>query len=624
MIDSSFQNQGGISIPPTGISAKTSIFPLRGVNLSGMEFSGYVFQPNQQEATYYSSIGAKIIRLPFTWERLQPTLGGDLDPTNLGYLQNAVSYVTSAGMYALIDCHNFGAYGGNLINSTRGPTTAQFVDFWLKLNAVFNSNDHVFYDQMNEPAGISAAAMGVINQALVTALRNAGYNRYIFLESGGSYSAAGMFQWDAGTAAIALVDPLDKLVFEVHAYWDNNNSGGSSIAQDGAADSRLLGCTQFARQHGLKVFLGEFGTANNTNMLAECQRALEIMKNNSDVWVGWTAWGGGPAWGEYMYALDPSSYSPLTERTQTVLLKEYFTDSAFSLDFSTGVLPTECTFTRSTGATRFNASGVLESVANDSPRFDYGYDPASGLWKPLGLLIEPSATNSIPHSSIFSSDWSFWHPWIISSATDNAIISPDGTQNATQIVSSGNGGLYIDGYSITAGATYTSSCHFKWVNGPKNLSFVCAGQNAFGGSGGDRFVIFDATTGLFVSKSPEITSCAVTPIGKGWYRVSGTFTPTSTNSVTIAPYALQSGTTFGAWGAQRVLGGTPTSYIPTTNAAATRAADQLSFIIPSGISKLRYTFDDFSTQDVAVSAGAYTVPTNLNRSWIKKIQGLIA
>ena len=64
-----------------------------------------------------------------------------------------------------------------------------------------------------------------------------------------------------------------------------------------------------------------------------------------------------------------------------------------------------------------------------------------------------------------------------------------------------------------------------------------------------------------------------------------------------------------------------TSYIPTTTATVTRAADSAVFTIPSGIGHLTYTFDDASTQLVTVSAGSYTIPTTLNRPNIKSIVG---
>jgi hypothetical protein len=51
-----------------------------------------------------------------------------------------------------------------------------------------------------------------------------------------------------------------------------------------------------------------------------------------------------------------------------------------------------------------------------------------------------------------------------------------------------------------------------------------------------------------------------------------------------------------------------------------RAVDAYSFIVPAGIHRLTYTFDDNTTQMVSVWPGMhYTIPTNLTRRWIKKI-----
>lgn len=62
-----------------------------------------------------------------------------------------------------------------------------------------------------------------------------------------------------------------------------------------------------------------------------------------------------------------------------------------------------------------------------------------------------------------------------------------------------------------------------------------------------------------------------------------------------------------------------TSPIRTTGTAATRNADAVSFTVPNGASKITYTFDDNSTQQVTVTPGQYTIPTNLNRPYIKSL-----
>lgn len=62
------------------------------------------------------------------------------------------------------------------------------------------------------------------------------------------------------------------------------------------------------------------------------------------------------------------------------------------------------------------------------------------------------------------------------------------------------------------------------------------------------------------------------------------------------------------------------SIIETAGAAVTRTADDVSLTLPAGVSTMIFTFDDGSEQSVAVSAGAYAVPTTLNRKQIRRMR----
>src|SRR5215218_8859205 len=94
--------------------------PLTGVNLSGAEFgyssvtatnrgtygTHYTY-PTHGEVDYFVSKGLNTFRLPFTWERLQPTLNSALNPTELARVDDFVNYATGKGATVILDPHNF-------------------------------------------------------------------------------------------------------------------------------------------------------------------------------------------------------------------------------------------------------------------------------------------------------------------------------------------------------------------------------------------------------------------------------------------------------------------------------------------------------------------------------------
>ncbi len=295
------------------------------------------------------------------------------------------------------------------------------------------------------------------------------------------------------------------------------------------------------------------------------------------------------------------------------------------LDFTTGSLPGGTTFTAAaTGNYRsyFDNAGVLQFVGADVPRFDY--NPAT--LAPLGILIEPSATNlvypSLPQTS--------WGPYGSSydTLTANAGTAPDGTTTALKLTEGNGNSQHIinspDIISFQSGQTYIASMFMKaGTNYITSLNFA--------GSVTTKYAVYDLNSGSVVGGT--YISAGIINCGNGWYFVWFTFNSAATISshITIAsagnnPSYVRGGTFIGSGNttyfadANVVNASSVTSDIPTTTAPATRAADDLSFTIPSGVSQLTYTFDDNSTQNVSVSPGVYHVPTNLNRRWIKRIR----
>jgi hypothetical protein len=236
---------------------------------------------------------------------------------------------------------------------------------------------------------------------------------------------------------------------------------------------------------------------------------------------------------------------------------------SLALDFMGGILDSRITFTRASSGTRVNSSGVIESIASNLPRFDYD----TVTLAPKGLLIEEQRTNLLLQSAALATT-----PWSTSlgSVTANATTAPDGTLTASAITSTG-GGVFQSISGTVAATVYTASIYVKYIGGGGQLTF---GFNANPTSARANFNI---QTGSLVSIDANATSATITSVGGGWYRCSVTATVTSTSTI-IVDYSLTSGTSWYSWGAQLELGASPTSYIPTTSATVTRAADNASMV----------------------------------------------
>lgn len=97
------------------------------------------------------------------------------------------------------------------------------------------------------------------------------------------------------------LDPLGKTWLSPHRYFDKGGSGTSPYCRSDLQPSGALGnSTAAARKYGYKLFLGEFAFGRAAGMKGGCSKLgpeiMAYLEANSDVWVGWTAWGGGRAW----------------------------------------------------------------------------------------------------------------------------------------------------------------------------------------------------------------------------------------------------------------------------------------------------------------------------------------
>ena len=217
------------------------------------------------------------------------------------------------------------------------------------------------------------------------------------------------------------------------------------------------------------------------------------------------------------------------------------------------------------------------STINSAPRFDH--NPTTG--ESLGLLVEEARTNLLLRSEEFDNA-----SWIkaASSVSANAIASPFGTTTADKLIEDSTLAQHYDWQliSVTAGTSYTISSYVKAAERSEVYLSLSTFNSAFLS---DTDSYFNLSSGTIRATGPNATA-RISSAGNGWYRCSVSGTAQTTTFAIINAAATSNGTTFFytgngtsgiyVWGAQLEAGAFPTSYIPTTTATVTRAADVAS------------------------------------------------
>ncbi len=305
-----------------------------GVNLAGAEFNSsakpgtlyknYVY-PTESDFAYFAAQGMNTIRLPFLWERLQPTAGANLDTAQLALINTAVTRARKYGLKIILDPHNYAKYNGQRIGSSEVPNTV-FADLWSKLASAFANQQDVIFGLMNEPNGIDSVTWASAAQAAIDAIRDAGADNLV-LVPGVAYTGAHSWTNAAagggvsnGDALVGLEDPAGNMAFEVHQYLDEDYSGTSfDCVSETIGTDTLTSFTGWLRSNGKVGFLGEFAGGTDATCLTALDNMLTYIRANDDVWLGWTYWAAG-AWWNTSYSFSVQKNADGTAKPQMAVL----------------------------------------------------------------------------------------------------------------------------------------------------------------------------------------------------------------------------------------------------------------------------------------------------------------
>lgn len=308
-------------------------------------------------------------------------------------------------------------------------------------------------------------------------------------------------------------------------------------------------------------------------------------------------------------------------------LGTFVTNPSFVFNL-TPTMPPNASLTRaSANGTRLNASGDLEIMATDTPRFTYGW--TGSAWALRGLLNEPPRTNLNAYNN--PSGGTGFVAGTPGTNPGNLSVQWTGPTR-TMVDQSTEKGLPYVGFSFS-GLPSTNGFNIWPLNNP--ITGVSVGQ-IYVASGftkrqsGDYTNILANTwrlretdnAGLQLAVSQITISPTTEDITKQWFQVSHTIV--NAGSTRVNGYTSEQWSSSGSVGVGFRLGGqqmelvgsgdTASSTIITTGATATRAADVLTLSnIPTGTYNIAIVRESGTTNlnGVPVS-GSYVVPTSVS------------
>lgn len=328
--------------------------PHVGVNLAGAEFgmelpdfSNQNFGELHHQYTfnslttvrYFAERGVRTFRIPIAWERIQPTLGQDLNADYLSNLSLLLTWIHECQAEAIIDLHNYCRYRiehhGQIVEALMGHsydgknllTVDHLCDVWIRLSKHLADRPEVLaYGIMNEPHDLKGLDWNAASNRVVKAIRQVDQNRWIAV-CGRSWASAARFPEANGKKAW-IDDPTGRIVYEAHAYFDADQSGkyilsyDDELARDPDLANRPIRVLQpfadWCKANNVSGLIGEIGVPNSDPRWLELLSTACKVSRNAQVAISY--WAAGEWWKEYPLSVQPDDWNePLRPQMETIL-----------------------------------------------------------------------------------------------------------------------------------------------------------------------------------------------------------------------------------------------------------------------------------------------------------------
>jgi len=305
-----------------------------GLNLAGGEFGkaggiygkNYIY-PTTESLDHVKANGFKLIRMPFLWERIQPVLGGKLDTLEVERIRKVINDARDRDLLVILDMHNYcrrTINGESKLINTSEISLENIADVWLNIAKEFKNEKNIWgYGLMNEPHDMGSKDDWFnIAQGVISKIRSVDFKTTIIV-GGDRWSSAD--KWvECSNNLKDLVDPSNNIIFEAHAYFDENGSGKYKRTYDEEKATPMTGVERVApfvewlKKNNLKGFIGEYGVPDDDpRWLITLDNFLNYLKKNN---LNGTYWAAGSKWGTYRLSVESRNG---IERPQMKILSKY-------------------------------------------------------------------------------------------------------------------------------------------------------------------------------------------------------------------------------------------------------------------------------------------------------------
>ena len=304
-----------------------------GIVLCGPEFgerqlpgklnTDYIY-PTLEEINYFAAKGFQTITLPFKWERVQRTIGGELDSLEIDRIKQFLTACDTIHLKAILTLQNFALYNKEskeIQLGSRHLSNDNYKDFWKKMANAFINNINIYgFDIMNEPRGIFGRHWFKAAQKAIDGIRESDLMTPIIVDGeNSSFSMA----WPYDNNKLRkLKDPSDNIIYDAHCYFDYNHSGRYDgiyerrIKSDVGID-RVKPFVKWLKRYKKKGIIGEFGVPADKKWMEAMDKFLTYLKENG---LSANYWAAGPWWNDYSLSVEPKDGK---DRPQMEILEKY-------------------------------------------------------------------------------------------------------------------------------------------------------------------------------------------------------------------------------------------------------------------------------------------------------------